>query len=671
MGRDALDKRFCLSGNLDQLDMVINGMADKGQDRYLHITLSFAEKTMDTDTLKEISDCFESELMAAYDKREYCFYSECHLPKIQRVEDKKTGEMVERLPHIHIVIPKTNLATGKSLNPIGLHQSKVPYLDAIQEKINHQFGLISAYDSPRLSPISKSDILSRIKGDEYRSKNGTFKTELIDKIASRQISSRSEFIKELQHHGEVTERNAGKESAYFAVKLAGDSKFTNLKGQSFSMGFIERGELKRVRPSEADCEDRLSQWREVRAKEIKYIVKASEKVRAEYKTLSVTEQKQALLAKEQAHNDKHGLTIKPKTHKAESIGLKAQFASTQVRTFEQIPVGLPPSMGNFSTTMKDSEVSTEIVKPTEFNSPHVPAKTNQDQTSLVLGSILDGTQGSYLHSLAVESHEKGLFRQIKQELQPKYLLALLEKPFNLDLSQHTYFKTDKDGSYRIKSDKQNLNVSDFLTKRLNLSFDEAKPYLTQAMQNQQSAIDDKQDKKAVKDAVFESRLVEKAKTTPTTDYDFQSGLRAAKKVIERELKEQPSSPSLDEQISRIYWDECNKEAGLDFAKSYQVSLLQRKNTPIPKADYQRIHDDLMPPTPPIQAPEPEVIPEIISKVISEPEVIQEVIEVPIAEPVEEKAVIDPDMPPKTLQEQVKEIRDEFWALYEPLHVLDG
>jgi hypothetical protein len=137
------DHRLILDGDLQTTNKIIQSIEDKGQMRYLHITLSFQESEISAETLNAVTQEYKTLFMNAYHEDEYCFYAEAHLPKIKNLVDKRTGEPVERKPHIHIVIPRTNLVTEKSLNPVGdLTNTKTQeQLDAIQEHINNKYNL--------------------------------------------------------------------------------------------------------------------------------------------------------------------------------------------------------------------------------------------------------------------------------------------------------------------------------------------------------------------------------------------------------------------------------------------------------------------------------------------------------------------------------------------------
>ncbi len=60
--------------------------------------------------------------MKSYASDEYNFYAEAHIPKIKTMKDRKTGESVDRKPHIHIVIPRKNLLSGNEMNPVGSYK---------------------------------------------------------------------------------------------------------------------------------------------------------------------------------------------------------------------------------------------------------------------------------------------------------------------------------------------------------------------------------------------------------------------------------------------------------------------------------------------------------------------------------------------------------------------
>uniref|UniRef100_UPI0036DAD6BA LPD7 domain-containing protein n=1 Tax=Photorhabdus sp. RM322S TaxID=3342825 RepID=UPI0036DAD6BA len=280
--RDELDERVILDGNLDLTEMVYKSIPDKGQDRYLTFTLSFKEDHIDEVWLFAITQEFKSFLMKSYSEDEFNFYAEAHLPKIKTMKDRKTGGIVDRKPHIHIVMPRKNLLSGNEMNPVGNYKQNEKYFEAFQEYINQKYGLESPRDNMRLTPTSYADMLSRYKGDDFRAKNKDFKSQILQRVYNEDIKSRQSFYDLVSQYGETKIRNAGKPTEYIAVKLEGDKKFTNLKESIFSDDFIVHRRITKPPLEKYIIEGRLSEWGK-RADEIKYIDKiSSEKLRDKY-----------------------------------------------------------------------------------------------------------------------------------------------------------------------------------------------------------------------------------------------------------------------------------------------------------------------------------------------------------------------------------------------------
>lgn len=296
--RDELDERVILHGDLDLTEMIYQQIPDNGQDRYISMTLSFRENEMSFEDLNSITQETRQFLMYAYEDEEYNFYAEAHLPKLKEVEDKKTGEIIVRKPHIHIVIPKKNLMSGKMFDPVGSNFGQsLKYLEAFQEYINQKYGLESPREHVRVNPTSTADVLSRYKGDDFRGKNREFKQRLITDVIDRNISSRESFYQHVTSFGETRIRNQGRDNEYIAVKLPGDKKFTNLKESIFNDDFIVRRQLKKEPLDKRIIQERLKSWPQ-RAKEIKYVSKATPKFRQLY-TSATPSEKLNLLAQRQ------------------------------------------------------------------------------------------------------------------------------------------------------------------------------------------------------------------------------------------------------------------------------------------------------------------------------------------------------------------------------------
>nr|WP_249204668.1 LPD7 domain-containing protein [Burkholderia cenocepacia] len=289
LDRDDLDERVVLDGDLDVTDAIIQMInVAPNVDRYLSITLSFKEDAVDRATLDAVVRDFKSFVFSAYRPDEMNFYAEAHLPRVKSYIDQKTGELVERKPHIHVVIPKLNLVSGMHLEPLGYVKKNLAFIDAIQEHINAQYGLASPKDNRRVELTDASEMLSRYRGDLFKPVGRELKEALLDAVLDRGIERYEDFMTLLAEHGAVRMRNAGSDDEYPNVKPPEAAKGVNLKDFVFSREFIELStEEKRAQLSAdatANYEDRkapratpheievlLDEWCSSRAREVKYL----------------------------------------------------------------------------------------------------------------------------------------------------------------------------------------------------------------------------------------------------------------------------------------------------------------------------------------------------------------------------------------------------------------
>lgn len=297
--RDELDERVILAGDLDFTDHIINDLETDGE-RYLHITLSFKEDVVSRADMENIVRDFEKFAFAAFDRDEYNFYAEAHIPKIKSYVSQKTGETVERKPHIHFVIPKTNMLSGGALNPFGLVEYNERFIDAFQEHVNNKYGLASPKDNRRIEFTDASDMINRYKDDEFLGNNRDLKKEILDRVIDRNITSYEDFKALLRDFGDTRTRNAGKDSEYQNVKPSDNAKGVNLKEYVFSREFIElsrddkraslSAEVTRKyevsgieRMDSSIIRDGLEEWFSRRSLEVKYLNSGNSKLYQQYK----------------------------------------------------------------------------------------------------------------------------------------------------------------------------------------------------------------------------------------------------------------------------------------------------------------------------------------------------------------------------------------------------
>ena len=304
--RDELDHRVILDGDLDLTRLVYDSIPDKGQDRYLTITLAFREDHIPNETLENIAQEFKQFMMYAYRDEEFNFYAEAHIPKITSIVDKRSGELVDRKPHVHIIIPKKNLLSGNIFDPVGSNYAQSEkHLEAFQEYINQKYKLSSPRDHVRADIKDAASVLSRYNGDDFYGKNREFKQNLVKQVIEQGVQTRQGFYELVAQHGETRIRNAGKPNEYIAVKLPGDAKHTNLKDTIFHDDFIVRRELKKAPLDQNIIRDRLLEWPQ-RSKEIKYISKAGPDFRKLYVESTPEIRAQLLQSREHTFYQKYG-----------------------------------------------------------------------------------------------------------------------------------------------------------------------------------------------------------------------------------------------------------------------------------------------------------------------------------------------------------------------------
>ena len=216
--RDELDERLILEGDLATLRHAI-GNIETDAERYLHITLSFKEDHIPEETLHAINHEFRQFAMAAYLDDEYYYYSEAHLPKIKTLTDQRTGELIERKPHIHVVIPKRNRLTDKRIDPFELVDDVQQYIDGFQEVINEKYGLASPKMNLRTHFNHESEMISRVKGDLFDGQGENLKDQAFKMLNDQpKIRSLEVFSRALENEGfEVRTRNANSDDPYLNI----------------------------------------------------------------------------------------------------------------------------------------------------------------------------------------------------------------------------------------------------------------------------------------------------------------------------------------------------------------------------------------------------------------------------------------------------------------------
>lgn len=487
--RDELDKREPIHGDLELTDSIINSIPDNGQDRYLHITMSFKERDINSNTIKESVNDFVSMTMAAYKKDEFNYYAEIHHPRLKNIYNSETNEMDERLTHVHIVIPKRNLLSSTRLNPMGNYMHNVEYMEAIQEKVNNDYSFESPKYNPRYNSANKREALGK-----YTTKLSIGTGSGADaKLKAVKMSNGLDYegFKEgLAKAGEVKVRNAGKANEYLAVKFSGESKFVNLREPIFKKSFLDEGKLEFEQLSKKVIDQRIDVWTERRSKEIKYIHDASKPVRSAYKELK-GDDKQVYLINRESHfytrNDSQEVTNDEQFSLARKSDHKRSYLDARGRN-------KPPRTGRVHSvqslherTLVHQQGRTLLLLQGNEHA-HVHAEEGRTDNAARLRRPAHGASrgivSSHIQHIANESIKREPTPGDLNKVDPKRLLDYCQKTYLINPDDHKITQNKK-GGYRISSGARNLSNSDFLTKHIGLDWPQANKVLVALYKDQE------------------------------------------------------------------------------------------------------------------------------------------------------------------------------------------
>ncbi|MEC6816960.1 LPD7 domain-containing protein [Photobacterium toruni] len=473
LSRDELDQRYIIDGDLSVTNSIIKNMDNKGE-KYLHVTLAFKEDYVPEETLQEITTEFKAFALRAYDDDEYNFYAEAHLPRVKSYVDKATGEMVDRKPHIHIVIPEINLKNGNSLRPFDYDKQNIKYIDAFQEVINEKYNLASPKIEVR-NITDNSCLVSRQKGDLFPSLNRDTKANILNLVLDKDISSLSELSDSLKKNGyAVIIRNQGTDNEYLNIKAPEKKKGINLKEAVFKSPFLQLNKQDKENKLNPDTSYRvnksytassehhknLAHWENTRAYELRYVNRRN---RAEYKLLTNEEKTKFL-------NEKRGLNESRRisTTSIDHIKRTLRDVNETLGTAERYLSNAQRHSNKFESGIRNITHRRAIRAVISNSNGHSRDQRNTNKQSEPVNDIL----GQYKIRLNTPKN----ITEIKKETDANKLLNALSISHGL-IKEKYEVTTAKDGSHRIKCGNRNLNVSDFLTKEMNMPWKEAKWYL--------------------------------------------------------------------------------------------------------------------------------------------------------------------------------------------------
>lgn len=524
--REQLDERLVLSGDLDAVDAAIKAVSGDG-DKYLHITLSFREDSLPDEALRKISEVFRKFALAAYREDEFVYYAEAHIPRLKSYLNRSTGQFVERKPHIHVVIPKVNLLTGRRLEPFGLVKNQIKWIDALQEVVNSQFGLASPKVHRRQVLTNDSDLIARHKGDLFRGPAGELKSKVLDLSLHEHVTSIDALAKSIQDAGlgEVRIRK-GRDGQYLNVTPSGTAKGINLKDVVFSPAQLSKPlpervaavrealRIQYVQPKAAAKEidskqaRQLREWVVYRARELKYFPSSKGPAWIEYSEADPAKKRALLSARESDFYARHAHQPQPPQEPldvrhnpfddnfADAFHLQSNFgviepkrAAESLHSVRMLPCGPVDEDSRRDQLLLPSD-ATEVLEQSPPDAPADQVRRVRDRTPEDHALIQRATDSliAQLRGRLADRRRSGqdqdtaMLARARSQLDPRRVLAELTQSHGLISSK--YSVAGVPGRYRIKAGNRLLSVADFLTTEMRMPWLQAKAFMLAAMHRQ-------------------------------------------------------------------------------------------------------------------------------------------------------------------------------------------
>lgn len=517
--RDQLDERVVLTGDLSLVDHIINNYENDGE-KYFHFTLAFKEDYIDKDVLSQITTEFREFYFKGYTDEEISFYAEAHLPRLKAYKDRSTGEIVERKPHIHVVVPKINLLTGNSISFD--ERVNIKYTEAFQEYINCKYGLASPKDNRRSTFNNRSEMISRYKGDNFIGFGKEHKEKIFQMILKEQpkdLETLGEILKKNGYYIKV--RNNNSNLSYLNVRALTEEKGVNLKEFVFSEEFLkleyklqqqyikfkaENKGLSReerinlIELNKATSEiyvkagfarevpqvylERLNEWHETISLQRKYIDRGSKSKRLAYKNLNIEDKRNLLKQLEQEFYKKAGVNNYElrESELEELVNLYRRAAFDNLQTAGINLRGIVEANEGVSSS-EISSISREHLRRARDKYARLITKRQGRYHNDSLRHELSDTESrrhTVLDTLTIDYINEKLNREefspelkrLNQNVKADALLELLEKTHGI-IPEKYQITINKDGQDRIKCGDRNYSVIDFCLKEMHLSWNDA------------------------------------------------------------------------------------------------------------------------------------------------------------------------------------------------------
>jgi hypothetical protein len=237
--RDELDKRVHIGGDLNTFRNAVEYTQNnkKWKDNYFHITASFAleNNNLDDETLKNITDDLLDYYFCDYKKEDLIYACEAHKPIFQSEINKSTGEVNQRLLHIHLATSMLDTLTGNQVRMIPYrHEADKAFQSMMAEKYN----LVDPANRKRGIKQTKKDIIERWNSNTETTHKQTKVADLRKLFSEvltdiKDIDDAKELLNNLDIVANVEFKEQKSGNKYLQVKTILDTKNINLRGKGF------------------------------------------------------------------------------------------------------------------------------------------------------------------------------------------------------------------------------------------------------------------------------------------------------------------------------------------------------------------------------------------------------------------------------------------------------
>ena len=528
LSRDSLDRRVHLSGDINTFSHAVEYTQKykKWQNHYYHLTASFAYENNDVedDTLREIAQDMLHYYFCDYNSNSIVFACEAHRPLIQSEINKTTGEVNQRLLHMHLAVSMLDVTTGNQLRMIRYkHEADQSFQSLLAEKYN----LVDPAHRKRSIQQTKKDIIGRWNANPDTVHKQTkvaelrkYFAELLDGIDS--IASAITLLKSLDSVKQVDYRQQKSGNRYLHVMTTVGTKNINLRGKGFEALeklYYSADELNLHRqkgqyndaskkPAKDIVKEHVNWWREQQAlrkpKKIDYarlekkyqdkFDKKSKEARTYYTLYKDTIQEEIICGfrlweknnTRYLFNNSLGVKVYDQPNKitaqipdnalirSKTITLMLQIALNKGWHLDTLDVQGSTAfkvevMRQINALQRANTVTLDVRKPSIEHKP-------EPRLSAVKQAVYAQQQQTALQALSTAEID-----DIKNELIASDVLDYAIKHFGV-IAEHFSVIDNKIHDDRSKAKPK--NVIDFLTKHCNVSITEALPLLNTLLINQ-------------------------------------------------------------------------------------------------------------------------------------------------------------------------------------------